>query len=50
MGGPSRMYQIPGSKKFSGLEERDTGQNGLQWEGGTCKAHLEQKDRASSEG
>jgi hypothetical protein len=35
---------------LAGLKERDLRWNALQWGEGICRAYLQQKDRASSEG
>ena len=39
-----------GGERLSGLKGRDLRWNALQWGEGTYRAHLQQKDRASSEG
>jgi hypothetical protein len=49
-GDPPEYTGDVGSERLSGLKERDLRWNALQWEEGTYRAHLQQKDRASSEG
>jgi hypothetical protein len=37
-------------ERHSGLKEKDLRRNALHWEEGTCRAQLQQKNKASSEG
>ena len=49
-GNPPECTRDLGSERLSGLEERNLRRYGLHWREGTCRTHLQQKDRSSSEG
>jgi hypothetical protein len=47
-GRPSRIYQRDGN--LSGFKGKDLRRNALQWGEGTCRVHLQQKDRTLNQG
>jgi hypothetical protein len=47
---PQEFTRNLGSETLSRLKGRDPRWNALQWGEGTCRDHLQQKDRTSSEG
>ena len=49
LGDPPEYTRDLGSERFSGLKERDLRYNALHGGEGTCRAHFQQKGRASSE-